>query len=219
MTREFFFLRKPVAKFSEILADQQNTEDPNLVFFFKETENPEEARVGHWGGPTKTPVEAIEAVELEDNTKNAVENLLNLCPWLYCYGIAKIDGKYRLQRFSIIDDVTLECFLKQAEKTIYSEYEIQLFNEFWEKHSEDYEGISKEHFKEAYLTGLRVLRNKMLFKAQEMLTRPNTHPTKAILEAILYGGLSIPETHTFEAMQEDSRKQFEAAFPTLAAKT
>lgn len=220
MTREFFFLKKPVHGFLDILVENQITEaaKSNLVFFYRETENSDEPKIGHLDGLTKPPIEAIEAVELEENTQEAVEALLRLYPWLYCYGIAKIDGKYRLQRFSIIDDVTLEYFLRQAAKVVYTEYELKCFEYFWENHSEDYEHINKEQFKEAYLIAQRMLRNKMLFKAQEFLTRPQTHPTKAVLEALQYGGLSIPETHTFEAMQEDSRKQFEEAFPRLAKK-
>ena len=96
-------------------------------------------------------------------------------------------------------------------------YEITSFGYFWESSHQDFSGITKEQAQPIFLAAQRLLRNKLLCKAQELLTRPSLHPTKAVLEGIQYAGMSIP-THTFEAMQENSKRQFEETFPELAKK-
>jgi hypothetical protein len=224
MKRIFYFLKQP-ATFTDIMVDRHRfpstklkPEYVNLVCMYQETENPDEPKVTHWGGKEFTPVEAIEATELEANTQEAIEALLRLYPNLYCYGVAMDKDGYREKTFSMIDDVTLECFLHQTDVPTFSPYEIECFERFWVHNSADFQGTPKAHARGIYLLAQRILRNKMLFKAQEMLTRPQTHPTKAILEAMQNGGLTIPETHTYEAMVDDSRKQFEEAFPLLAQK-
>ena len=59
------------------------------------------------------------------------------------------------------------------------------------------------------------IRNRLLHKASEFLTRPKTHPTKAILEAIQYAGFKLPAKYNFEEMKADAEKQFAEAFPNL----
>jgi hypothetical protein len=212
MQREFFFLTKPV-ELTELLqakADYQAGKPSILMFYFVGTAEP---KLGHWGGKNLIPVEAIEAVELEENVEEAINNLLRLYPLAYCYAVLKGDKGYKKNSYSIIDDVCLESFMKFQLTPSYTPYEIQCFENWWAYSEEDFEGTTKTQAQAVFLAAQRMLRNKQIFKAQEMLTRPQTHPTKAILEAIQYAGLSIPENSTYEAMVEDSRRQFAEAFP------
>ena len=68
-------------------------------------------------------------------------------------------------------------------------------------------GIPEDQARKIWEAGRSLTRNQMLLKASEMLTRPKTHPTKAILETLQYAGFEIPPGHSFEEMEEDLRLQ------------
>lgn len=218
MFRTFYFFKRPVEFIELIRAEnhvKQGTLKPEendlLAFYYRETACFSDVKLGHWN--KEVPAAAVEAIEFEVTTQEAIDALLQRYPELYCYGTTYKDPEFI--HFNLVTIDTLEAFLKTTRVVSYTPFEIKCFESFWEHNAEDFASMTKEQAQGMYLAAQRMLRNKMLFKAQELLTRPQTHPTKAILEALQYGGLDIPESHTFEAMQEDSRKQFARAFPNL----
>jgi hypothetical protein len=89
------------------------------------------------------------------------------------------------------------------------------FTNFWVKTKQTFPGISEEAARQIFNAGRQLTRNQLLCKASELMTRPKTHPTKAILEGLLYCGLDVPPDYSFEAMQRDIAEQTEDLIRSL----
>jgi len=62
------------------------------------------------------------------------------------------------------------------------------------------------------------VRTRLIYKAAELLTRPKTHPSRAIMEAMQFLGYKIDIEEEMKRMQADMERQFAEAFPELAKK-
>jgi hypothetical protein len=105
------------------------------------------------------------------------------------------------------------------------------FNRYWEDAGPEMnrQGITEAQAKVIFEHATNIIVSGLLFKASEFMTRPSTHPTNAVLEALNYVGITDdelvqrlklkPGKKPFDAIKEDVSKQFEEAFPNLAKKS
>jgi hypothetical protein len=68
-------------------------------------------------------------------------------------------------------------------------------------------GIPEEAARKVFEAARNLTRNQMLIVAREMITRPKTHPTEAILDGLRYAGIDVPPGNTIEEIRQDAAEQ------------